>query len=147
MNEDDKNPHTGSSFDEFIESLERDLPQSGPAGGFIPEPRSMEPVPNGFAIDEVKLTRIKLEPGEILSVRIYSNSVDEMQLAMLKRQLTSLFPDNRIMLFSMPSGDNMEIEAITPAEPEVGSCAEPTSYCNDCHCGKKERIESERGEE
>lgn len=131
MNEDKKNPHTGSSFDEW----------------FGEEERLMEPTPNGFAIDEVKLTRIKLEPGEVLSVRIYSDSVDEMGLAMLKRQLTSIFPDNRIMLFSMPTGDRLEIEAITPTGPEVSSCALPTSYCSDCHCGKKERIESEQGED
>jgi hypothetical protein len=109
--------------------------------------RFMEPIPGGFRIDEVKLTRIKLEPGEVLAVRIYSDSVDSMNLAMLKRQLTSLFPDNRIMLFALPSGDRMEIEVMAPTESEeASSCALPTSYCDDCHCGKKERVESERKE-
>jgi hypothetical protein len=111
------------------------------------EPRFMEPAPGGFDIDEVKLTRIQLKPGEVLSVRIYSDAVDEMNLAMLKRQLTSIFPENRIMLFCLPTDGRMEIEVIAPEAQETGSCALPTSYCNDCSCGKKERIEGERGEE
>lgn len=112
--------------------------------------RFMEPVPGGFRFDEVKLTKIKLEPGEVLSVRVFSDDLSEMSLAMLKRQLTSLFPSNRIMLFGMSRNDRMEIEvlAATAAPHEEvsdsGSCAAPTSYCNDCGCGKKERIESSR---
>lgn len=110
------------------------------------DPRFMEPVPGGFKIDQVELTKIRLEPGEVLSIRVYSDTIDSTDLAMLKRQLTSIFPENRIMLFAMSSRDKMEIEVIA-APQETNSCALPTSYCNDCHCGKKERIESERKDE
>jgi hypothetical protein len=109
------------------------------------EPRFMEPVPGGFRIDEVQLTRIKLEPGEVLSIRIYSDNIDSTDMAMLKRQLTSIFPENRIMLFCMSKNDKMEIEVVSaPVEATAGDCSSPVDYCSSCSCGKKERIEAEK---
>ncbi len=125
MSNEPKNPHTGSSFEEFMA-------------------KDMDPMPGGFNISDVQIAKLTLAPGEVLTVRIYSDTIGGDDLAMLKRQLTSVFPSNRIMLFSMPKGDRLDLEVIAPAVQEQNSCAEPASYCNDCRCGKKERIESQR---
>jgi hypothetical protein len=128
-----------ASLEESAKKVEK-LRKEMDTGGLV-----LDPVPNGFDINEVKLTRIKLEPGEVLAVRIYSNSVDADSLAMLRYQLTSVFPSNKILLFAMPQNDNMTLDVISTAAEEIveNSCAAPTSYCNDCRCGKKERIERE----
>jgi hypothetical protein len=109
------------------------------------DPRQMDPLPGGFDFSEVEIAKLALKPGEVLAIRVYSSIVDDMDLAMLRRQLASVFPDNKILLFALPSGDKMDISVI--AKEEAASCAAPTSYCNDCGCGKKERIEAAKKRE
>jgi hypothetical protein len=134
-----KNPHTGSDFEEFMGALDEAGPTTTAA--------LMEPIPNAFNISDVQIAKLSLAEGEILTMRIFSDSVNELDLAMLKRQLTSVFPHNRILLFSMAKGDRMEIEVVAPEAPAVSPCTEPENYCNSCACGKKERIEAERKKE
>lgn len=112
-----------------------------------------------------ELTRIKLEPGEVLAVKLYGDDYDEANVHALQNQLKTLFPNNKIMVFMLPNGSDLQIEAIkgsmelAPEEKElikqnkelvdalntpapVANCSLPASYCGDCGCGKKERIEA-----
>lgn len=102
-------------------------------------------------IKEVEVTRVNLQPGDLLAVKIYADDIDSNHLKALKAQLKALFPDNKIMLFALPIGSKIEMDVIDtrPVNPlaipagvtPVGLCAEPTAYCNNCSCGKKEAIE------
>jgi hypothetical protein len=107
---------------------------------------------NDLAIKEVEVTRVNLQPGDLLMVKIYADDITPEHLTALKAQLKTLYPNNKIMLFALPIGSKIEMDvidtrlpnplAIPPGVTPVNlSCAEPTSYCNDCACGKKERIE------
>ena len=95
-------------------------------------------------ITEVEVTRVNLQPGDLLAVKIYADDIDESHLKALKGQLKTLFPDNKIMLFALPKGSKIEMDVLDTSMPKATSCAEPTSYCNDCSCGKKERIEGDK---
>lgn len=116
-----------------------------------------------------ELTRIKLEPGEVLSVKLYGDDYEQDNVADLQAKLQSLFPDNKIMMFILPNGNDLQMEVIKP-NMEIGEisqeererreqvlkqekelidtlnalpasdCSVPTNYCGDCGCGKKERI-------
>ena len=105
---------------------------------------------------EAEVTKLNVQPGEILMVTVYADDITPEHLRVLKVQLQALFPSNKIMLFAMPIGSKIEMDvldtrpvnplAVPPGVPVVNlsSCAEPTSYCNDCACGKKERLEGEK---
>ena len=106
---------------------------------------------NELKITEVEATRLNLLPGEVLVVKIYADDITEAHLKALKAQLKTLYPDNKIMLFALPIGSKIEMDVLDTGNratiPVSGNinisspCAEPASYCNDCACGKKERIE------
>lgn len=97
-----------------------------------------------------ELTRIKLEPDEVLSVKFYGDDYDETNLKSLQEHLKTVFPNNKVIVFNLPNGTDLQMEAIK-ATLEVSEdkelakdCSIPTSYCNDCACGKKEMIENEK---
>jgi hypothetical protein len=105
-----------------------------------------------LAIKEVELTRVNLQPGDVLMVKIYADDITPEHLKGLKAQLKVLFPDNKIILLALPIGSKIEMDVldmrpVNPLAIPAGvtpvdlSCAEPTAYCNSCGCGKKERIE------
>jgi hypothetical protein len=60
----------------------------------------------------MEITKINLAPGDVLSVIVYSNDVDVYTLDILKAHMKKIFPDNKIMLFSMPIGDKIDISVI-----------------------------------
>jgi hypothetical protein len=109
----------------------------------------------------VELTRLKLEPDEVLSVKFYGDDYDVESIESLKKNLQSLFPNNKVMVFMLPNGTDLQMEAIkgsvenklnTPVGeltnlPEFGQnlndCSAPANYCNSCTCGKKEMIEAQ----
>jgi len=100
---------------------------------------------NELKIKELEITKISLLPGQILAVKIFSDDVSQADLGMLRAQMKSLFPNNKIMLFALPTGGKIEMDILDTNPPKVtaSSCGpEPTSYCNNCSCGKKEAFES-----
>lgn len=107
---------------------------------------------NELKINEIEVTKLNLQPGQILIVKIYADDTSQSDLGHLKHQLKQLFPNNKIMLFALPSGGKIEMDILDTgpivqpafADPAPSPCAEPTAYCNDCGCGKKERIEGNK---
>lgn len=81
---------------------------------------------------EIQLTRLSLNPGEVLAVKVTSSEVTQADLVVLEDQMKLLFPNNRVMLFCMSPGDTISFEAIKGSEPA------PAQFCSDCNCGKKE---------
>jgi hypothetical protein len=83
---------------------------------------------------DVELTRLTLQPGQILMVKIYMDDLSQSAVAMLKTQLQSCFPDNRIMLFALPEGGRMEMDVLDTSLPDMSL---KTPVCSNCSCGKK----------
>lgn len=98
-------------------------------------------------VKELEISKIALELGQVLVVKIFSDDTSQEDLAVLKGQLQSLFPNNRIMLFALPSDGKIEMDVLDTREPllmakePVSLCATPTAYCSNCNCGKKEALE------
>lgn len=106
-----------------------------------------------------ELTRIKLEPGEVLSVKLFGDDYEIENVEGLKKQLQSLFPNNKIIMFMLPNGNDLQMEIVSGSLEDNKSkeldklvdtlnndCSSPKSYCNDCSCGKKASIEGELNE-
>ena len=83
----------------------------------------------GFDIAELQV--INLNPGDILSAKLIGDNYDVDTMNSLREHLKRVFPNNEVMVFAMPSGDDIQFQAIKPEEPK--------KYCNDCDCGKQER--------
>lgn len=103
-----------------------------------------------------ELTLIKLEPGDVLAVKLYGDDYDQESVASLQDHMRQTFPNNKVMMFVLPNGNDLQMEKINAnLENKENSqlndlvdglnkdCSKPTSYCNDCACGKKEIIESQ----
>jgi hypothetical protein len=93
---------------------------------------------------EVEVTKLNLQPGDVLAVVVKHDDLDNSSLEGLKRALQPAFPKNRIAVFGLSTDDEMKFSILSNPEPEqklesVGCNTQ--SYCSDCSCGKKERME------
>lgn len=61
----------------------------------------------------VELSRIKLEPNEVLSVKLFGDDYEPEDVEGLKAQLSGLFPNNKVMMFVLPAGKDLQMEAIS----------------------------------
>ena len=76
----------------------------------------------------VELQKINLKFGDVLSVKLVGDDFDEYTTQSLQEHLKSIFPENKIMVFTMPTGSDIVFEAVTK-----------DGYCTGCDCGKKEK--------
>lgn len=98
-------------------------------------------------IKEAEVLKINPQPGEILLFKFKGDDFMSDDVQKLGDRLRALFKTNKIVVMTLPSGHDVELTTIQenvttePVAP-VKDCSQPTSYCNNCNCGKKERIES-----
>lgn len=56
-------------------------------------------------ITELQVQKLNLQPGDVLMVTVNHPDIDEDSARSLKDKLASLFPNNKVMLFTMgPEG-------------------------------------------
>lgn len=97
---------------------------------------------NNMNFTLVELTKIQLAPDEVLAVKLYGDDYDSETIGQLRDQLKAVFPNNRIMMFTLPNGTDIQMEAIKGSEvPDKTASCSTTNYCSDCSCGKKEAAE------
>lgn len=92
----------------------------------------------GFDVAELQV--INLKQGDVLSVKLIGE-FDQETMESLQAHLAPIFPNNKVMVFTMPMGSDIVFEAIKQS-PE-SDCSDPISYCSDCNCGKKEQVEGQ----
>lgn len=118
-----------------------------------------------------ELTKIDLLPGDILAVKLYGDDYEETDLDGLREHLQKTFPNNKVAMFVLPNGKDLQFEKLSGNLENKGNsaledktldwkkefvaameakessrCADPVSYCNNCGCGKKAMAESMREE-
>jgi hypothetical protein len=86
---------------------------------------------------EVEVTKLNLQPGEILVATIKSDDVDMASLTTLRGQIQMAFPNNKVFLFGISLDDEVRFSIMKDSTPSCGT----QSYCADCNCGKKEQME------
>lgn len=90
---------------------------------------------NEIKINQIEVQKINLQPGDVLMVTVQHEDVNEEALYALKNTLTGIFPDNKIMLFSMSSEGYVKFTVASQSQPQK-------NYCEDCDCGKKQEWET-----
>lgn len=64
---------------------------------------------NELKINEIEVIRLDIKPGQVLAVTVYSDDIFESDLHSLRAKLQNIFPDNKIILFSLPVSGKMEM--------------------------------------
>lgn len=107
-----------------------------------PQPRKLE-----ITIAQAEVMKITPQPGDVLFFKFKGNEFHSDDVHGLGKQLRIIFPANKVVVMCLPDGHDVELTTVEDHSivvPEVKDCSKPTSYCNDCGCGKKERIEGEK---
>jgi len=114
-----------------------------------------------ITVKAIEIAKLDLKPTDHLIVKITGPEFGEPEiLSSLSDALKKRFPNNQIMVFYIPEGNAMTFEVVEEVNGNVSEdkgpsylgvlkedkdCSIPTNYCNDCGCGKKERILAEQG--
>lgn len=88
---------------------------------------------NQIKINEIEVQKINLQPNDVLMVTVQHEDADEQSMLALKETLTSLFPNNKIMLFSLGLEGYVKFTVASQSQK---------NYCDDCDCGKKQEWEN-----
>lgn len=97
-------------------------------------------------ITNATISKLSLSPDDVLFVTLRSDDVDVRFLESFKKQIQSFFPNNKVGIIALAISDSIKMEVYSPKQEESVQeevdCSQPASYCGDCGCGKKERIEA-----
>lgn len=120
--------------------------------GQLPEPGEMlrismeaTPVPTAeISLKEVEVSKLNLKQNDVLVVKMQGMDLDHDLIKSLQKHFQKVFPNNKVLVFSLTEDATMDLEIIQAALlTEQSSCATaPKGYCEGCDCGKKEAAEA-----
>lgn len=95
-----------------------------------------------LSLKEVEVSKINLQPGEVLVVTVKAEDMDESSMDYLAQGFRKYFPNNKIAVLALGENDEIKFQTVKGA-PDLSCAASPVGYCSDCSCGKREQIEGE----
>jgi hypothetical protein len=99
-------------------------------------------------IKEAEVIKLNAQPGDVLFFKFKGDDFFSDDVNRLGDRLRGMFPNNKVVVFTLPKDHDVELttlkENVTNEVAPVKDCSQPTSYCNDCHCGKKELLEGKK---
>lgn len=92
-----------------------------------------------LSLKEVEFVKVNLGPGDTLILKLRGEEwLNNPEQAMrLKEGFDKLFPDNPVVVLTMPNNHDVELSAIN--ENSENKACNTQNYCADCNCGKKEQ--------
>src|SRR4051812_12160887 len=113
-----------------------------------------------FKIELAQISLLKLNPQDVLMVKLTSEDISDAGMEALRDMLQSNFPNNKVLVFALKTIDELVFEVVSPATinalknipatsdlelnnavQEMSCATAPKGYCNDCNCGKREAAE------
>ena len=103
---------------------------------------------------EVEVSRLNLKQNDVLVVKMHGDDFDVAMLKGLQAHFRKVFPNNKVLVFSLIGDMEMDLEIVRAAlvmEPQTAYAPTPASpcatapkgYCEGCDCGKKDAAEAE----
>lgn len=86
-----------------------------------------------LTLKEIEVTKLNLQPGDVLTVTIKDNDIDTSSLESLREMFKRLYPNNEVALFGIGLNSDITFTVTKGSNP---------GYCVDCSCGKKEQVEN-----
>ena len=90
----------------------------------------------GFDVAELQV--INLKQGDVLSIKLIGDDFDGSSAESLRKHLKNVFPNNKVMVFLMPSGSDLQIQAIRLEDQNLESEPNDCGNCDGCNCNKGE---------
>lgn len=98
-------------------------------------------------LNQVEVTKLNLQPGEVLVVTIKHDEVDSDSIRDLKEMFESVFPNNQTLILAVGKDDDIKLTSVKSIDTVRSSCS-TGNYCDDCNCGKKEDfLNNQNGEQ
>lgn len=105
-----------------------------------PEPEAKQAE---IVIREAEVIKLNVQPNDVLFFKFKGDDFFNEDVQKLGDRLRKMFINNKVVVMTLPKDHDVELTTIQEnVTTEVKDCSQPTSYCNNCNCGKKERIES-----
>ena len=90
-------------------------------------------------LNQIDVTKINLQPGEILVVTIKNDDVDSNAIKALKELFNDILPSNQTVILAVGKNDDIEFTSVKSIDMIKSSC-DTGNFCQDCNCGKKEEF-------
>lgn len=99
-----------------------------------------------ITLKEIEFQKIKLEPGDTLLLKFKGEEFlnDYNLIKNFKNAFKTVFPYNKITIITLPDNHDVELTSVKNNDNMTTSCSS-ASYCNNCNCGKKERLTKGQG--
>jgi capsule polysaccharide modification protein KpsS len=131
---------------------QRDLEEAKASGNLLEDngpvyEDTAVPKQTEIILREAEVIRLNPAPGEALFFKFKGDDFYNDDVQRLGDRLRAMFKNNKVIVMTLPKDHDVELTTISEnvtTEEEVKDCSIPTSYCNDCHCGKKEAIEGKK---
>ena len=94
---------------------------------------------NEINLSDVEIKKISLKPGDVLAIKVRGDDIPEEELKRFSNNVQKFVPNNKVIAFSVPYDSDVQFEAIS-SEKNVVDCG--PKACEDCSCGKKERLQA-----
>jgi hypothetical protein len=63
-------------------------------------------------LNEVEVTKLNLQPGEVLFVKVKSSRVSSEALNLFGEEIRELFPNNQVVVFGMDLEEDIELTTV-----------------------------------
>lgn len=103
-----------------------------------------------ITFNEVGLTKINLDKGDVLIAQIKSDEIDMASMNQIGDYLRQTFPNNKVIVMGVGSEGDIKFTvakdaAVSDTKTQQACGPGPANYCNDCSCGKKQAYEQGEG--
>ena len=92
-------------------------------------------------IKEIEVLRVNPQPGDVLIFKLIGDEMDEEVTEVLRQNLKKAFPNNKVGIIGLPFNHDVQLTVVGNQGTVGNDCAKPDSYCIDCSCGKKQKLE------
>jgi hypothetical protein len=101
-----------------------------------------EQVQTKVVFKEVEVSKLNLKENDVLVVKMQGEDFEADMLRGLQAHIRKVFPNNKVLVFSLQGDMKMELEVIQAALQSESLSCPPTGYCEGCDCGKREAAEA-----
>lgn len=92
---------------------------------------------SAIKFDLAEINVLSLKPTDVLMVKLVGDYFMDSDMDTLAKTFKPAFPNNKVMVCVVPSGNDIQFEVVTKEEP-INCSTAPKGYCDSCNCGKKE---------
>lgn len=118
--------------------------ENAPTLDQVAEIQAEQRAPLEVSLKEVEVAKLNLQENDVLVVKMKGMDLDYDLIKSLQKHFQKVFPNNKVLVFSLTEDATMDLDVVNAAlQEEASNCATaPKGYCDGCDCGKREAAEA-----